>query len=84
MNSNFRSNEPYNKDRVYARELYDYEKDPLETVSVVDEKEYAAVVKDMDDKIQAFFKSQLKIGTYKIPLKDRKSANKDKEGVSEE
>jgi iduronate 2-sulfatase len=77
MNNNFRSNEPFSKDRIYARELYDYEKDPLETVSVVDDKEYASIANDMDDKMQAFFKSQLKIGAYKIPLKERKAAGKE-------
>jgi len=75
MNNNYRSNEAFDKNRIYASELYDYEKDPLETVNVIDEKEYKSVKKKMNKKMESFLKSQLKIGPYKVQLNDRK-ANK--------
>ena len=58
LKNNFRSNQPFSKDYVVASELYDYEKDPDETVNVVDEKEYAAISKDMHSKMLGFLKSQ--------------------------
>jgi arylsulfatase A-like enzyme len=61
MNNNYRSNEPFSKDRIYATELYDYVKDPLETVNVADDKTYASVKKEMNDKMTAFMASQEKI-----------------------
>lgn len=33
---------------VIARELYDYEKDPMETVNVIDLPEYREVVRDFE------------------------------------
>jgi arylsulfatase A-like enzyme len=60
LKNNFRSNQPFSKDLVVASELYDYEKDPDETVNVVDEKEYDAVSKDMHSKMLGFLKSQEK------------------------
>ncbi|MHC1705658.1 MAG: sulfatase [Tenuifilaceae bacterium] len=73
MNNKYRSNEPFDASRIYASELYDYEKDALETVNVVDEKEYKSVKKKMNKKMKSFLKSQLKIGQYKSQLNDRKS-----------
>jgi hypothetical protein len=40
--------------------LYDYEKDPNETVNVVDDKIYASVAKDMNDKMLRFLSGQVK------------------------
>ncbi len=57
MNS-FKSTEPYNKDKVYATELYDYVKDPLETVNVADEKEYESIVGKMNGEMTRFLKTQ--------------------------
>ena len=58
MNNNFTSKEPYSDSRVYAKELYDYEKDPLEKVNVADDKNYKKIAAEMQEKIIDFFKSQ--------------------------
>jgi arylsulfatase A-like enzyme len=58
MNNGFRSNNPFSKDLIIAKELYDYEKDPLETVNVLDDKEYVRIVADLENKMSAFFESQ--------------------------
>ena len=60
LKDTFRSYKPYNKDLVVASELYDYEKDPNETVNVVDDKIYASVAKDMNDKMLRFLSGQVK------------------------
>ncbi len=60
LKDSFRSSKPYNSDLVVASELYDYQKDPDETINVADEKAYAAVRKDLNDKMVAFFAAQLK------------------------
>lgn len=60
MNRDFRSNkEPFAADRVYTTELYDYEKDPLEKVNYATDKKYAAIAKDLQAKMEDYFKSQL-------------------------
>lgn len=40
------------KGRIFARELYDYEKDPMETVNQIDNPEYSAIVKDFENMIK--------------------------------
>ncbi len=60
MKDSFRSNQPFNKELVVGTELYDYEKDPLETVNVANDKKYTAVSKTMNNKMMAFLKSQEK------------------------
>jgi len=60
IKDNYRSYLPFNNNLVIARELYDYKKDPLETVNVVDEKKYSKVTNELNEKLLAFFKSQLK------------------------
>jgi arylsulfatase A-like enzyme len=60
MNNNFTSKEPYSASRVYAAELYDYVKDPLEKVNVASVKEYAKVSKELNETMVKFFKSQVK------------------------
>ncbi|MFZ4770266.1 MAG: sulfatase [Ferruginibacter sp.] len=60
MNNGFRSTQPFNKDLIIGIELYDYKKDPLEKVNVAKDKKYAAVSKDMNNKMMAFLKSQVK------------------------
>ena len=52
------STQPYDSDKIEGRELYDYEKDPLETKNLVDDPEYKAVVKKMNQRMQDFFKAQ--------------------------
>jgi lysophospholipase L1-like esterase len=56
----FRSNQPFKQDLLVGSELYDYEKDPNETVNVVHEKSYAEVSKSMHEKILAYFNAQIK------------------------
>ena len=55
----FRSTQPFDKDLVVGTELYDYIVDPLETVNVVDAKEYMDVSKSMNKKMLEFFASQV-------------------------
>ncbi len=61
MNNGFRSTHAFNKDWVIGTELYDYKKDPLEKVNVANEKKYAEVAKDMNDKMMVFLKSQVQL-----------------------
>lgn len=58
MGNDFRSNRPFNEKLLFATELYDYEKDPLEKVNLANDKQYAAVSKEMKNKMIEFFKSQ--------------------------
>ena len=44
---NFKTNQKYDPSLVVAREMYDYDKDPKETVNVVDEPDYSAAAKRM-------------------------------------
>jgi len=44
---NFKTNQKYDSSLVVAREMYDYDKDPKETVNVVDEPAYSAAAKEM-------------------------------------
>lgn len=55
---NYTSEQVYNADKVYTKELYDYVKDPLEKVNVSDDTKYAAIVADLDKKMVAYFKSK--------------------------
>ncbi len=57
--NNFTSKQPFNESQVYASEMYDYVKDPLEKVNVVNDKEYAAIAKDMKAKMLDYFKGEL-------------------------
>jgi len=54
----FTSDQAYNANKVYAKELYDYVKDPLEKVNVSDDKKYASIAADLDKKLVAYFKSK--------------------------
>lgn len=56
----FTSDQAYNADKVYAKELYDYVKDPLEKVNVVAESKYASISADLDKKMVVYFKSKEK------------------------
>jgi arylsulfatase A-like enzyme len=58
--NDFTSAQPFSPSKIYATELYDLEKDPLETVNVANEKKYAAITKQMNTKMMAFLKSQVK------------------------
>jgi hypothetical protein len=57
--NHFTSKSPFDAKKVYAAELYDYSKDPLEKINVVGEPEYAKISSSLNEKMIAFFKSQL-------------------------
>ena len=56
--NNFNSKEAFNESQVYASEMYDYVKDPLEKVNVVNDKNYKTTSAALRSKMIAFFKSQ--------------------------
>ena len=56
--NNFTSKDTFNESQVYASELYDYVKDPLEKVNVVNDKNYTTTSAALKSKMIAFFKSQ--------------------------
>ena len=58
--NNFNSKEVFNESQVYASEMYDYVKDPLEKVNVVKDIAYKITANDMHKKMLEFFKSQVK------------------------
>lgn len=58
MENGFRSNNKFSNDLIVAKELYDYEKDPLETENVVDEENYRSITSDLEKKMWDFFESQ--------------------------
>jgi iduronate 2-sulfatase len=60
MGNGFRSNKPFDKSLIIGTELYDYKKDPLEKVNVVNDKKYKTVSVAMHTKMLAFFKSQVR------------------------
>ena len=60
MKDYYRSNQPFNQALVAGEELYDYKKDPDETVNVVADKMYKSISKEMNSKMLDFFKSQAK------------------------
>lgn len=47
-------------DKVYAEELYDYEKDPNETINVVSDKKYAAALQQMRDYWKDYKQNRIK------------------------
>jgi len=65
MKDNFRTNRPFDKNLIVAMELYDYQKDPNETVNVVDEPKYADIKKEVYSKMLNYFESQAKKLTKK-------------------
>jgi len=56
--NNFTSKQPFNESQVYASEMYDYVKDPLEKVNVVNDKNYSSVFSEMKAKMLSYFKSE--------------------------
>ena len=52
-----RSTEPYDPKKVVGRELYDYQKDPMETVNVVDVPEYRSVANKMNEQLRGLFEN---------------------------
>lgn len=58
MSEGFRTDQSFTEAKVFASELYDYKKDPLETVNVIDEKAYAGISKELKNKMLTYFKAQ--------------------------
>ena len=58
MKDNFRTNRIFDKNLIIATELYDYQKDPNETINVVDEKSYTNISKEMNKKMLSYFDNQ--------------------------
>ena len=52
----WRTFDPYDPARVKGRELYDYDKDPCETINRVDDSAYKRIRKGMERHLHAFFK----------------------------
>jgi arylsulfatase A-like enzyme len=58
MKDNFRTNRIFDKNLIIATELYDYQKDPNETINVGDEKYYTNISKEMNKKMLSYFDNQ--------------------------
>ena len=57
FNNDFRSTQAYNASRIYASELYDYVKDPLEKVNYAGDKSYAKIEGELKSRILEYLKS---------------------------
>lgn len=60
MKNDFRSYQPFNDKLIAGSELYDYEKDPNETVNVFNDQKYASVSKKMYEKMTRFLETQVR------------------------
>ncbi|MFZ4582504.1 MAG: alginate lyase family protein [Paludibacter sp.] len=58
LKDGFRSDKVFDKNLIVGTELYDYQKDPLEKVNVVNEKNYQKVALKLNNQMVAFFKTQ--------------------------
>lgn len=56
MADGFLSTSPFTPDAVVARELYDYENDPLETLNVIDDRRFRETTEELEAKMVAFFR----------------------------
>ena len=52
--NHYKSFKPYKEENIIGRELYDYEKDPLETKNLVDDPAYAIIVRELKAKLKGF------------------------------
>ena len=48
---------PYNKSNVFAKQLFDYKKDPYETVNIADESTYKDVADHLQKELSTYFKN---------------------------
>jgi arylsulfatase A-like enzyme len=60
MNNNYTSAETFDQSRVYAVEMYDYVKDPLEKENVANDKNYATIAAELKSKVVTFLAAQKK------------------------
>jgi hypothetical protein len=58
--NDFTTSSPFDENKVYASELYDYDADPLEKQNVFNDKAYSKISTEMRTKMLEFFKSQEK------------------------
>ncbi len=58
MKDNFRSYQAFDKNLLVGIELYDYKKDPNETVNVVNDKEYAATTKKLHQDMLSYLAAE--------------------------
>ncbi|MFZ4455940.1 MAG: sulfatase [Bacteroidales bacterium] len=58
LKDDFRTNRVYDKNLIVATELYDYQKDPNETINVVGDAKYAAATSDLHRKMLTYFEDQ--------------------------
>jgi arylsulfatase A-like enzyme len=60
MKDNFRSSQAFDQKLEVATELYDYQKDPNESVNVADDPQYSVPAADMNEKMLNFLATQVK------------------------
>jgi len=58
MKDNFRSSQRFDDKLILATELYDYKKDPNETINVADEKNYSTIRKNLYKKMLDYMEKQ--------------------------
>ena len=49
--------DPYDKSNVISRQLFDYKKDPLETVNLADESQYKDIANHLQKELKTYFKN---------------------------
>lgn len=60
MKDDFTSARPLKENDIFARELYDYEADPLEKANLIDNVEYIKDIEYLDYDMKEFLKSQIR------------------------
>jgi arylsulfatase A-like enzyme len=87
MKDSYRTDIPYNKKYVIAREMYDYEKDPLEKASIIDNPGYKQDQLKMEklfaESMQREYKSCVeygKLADFKAPILVGSDTKKGKKG----
>jgi arylsulfatase A-like enzyme len=75
VTNNYRTWLPYDQKNVIARELYDYEKDPLETENLVNKPEYKKALDEMQKQYNECMERELashnnyvKIADFREPI----------------
>lgn len=56
--NDFTTAQPYDEKKLYATELYDYRKDPLEKKNVAGDLSYVVIRKELMEEMKSFFKRQ--------------------------
>ena len=54
----YRTFKPYQEANIVGRELYDYDKDPLETKNLVNDPAYAAIAKQLKTQLKGYLQSE--------------------------